>query len=271
MPAGPALAQPALWVVHGRHTTLYLFGSVHILPRDIDWEPAALTQAIGHAGELWFELPLGDKTDAEAARMVASRGILPAGEDLFSHLNPDQAGRVKSASRALGVSEAALSRMRPWLADLTLSIAIDAKAGAVSSQGVEQKLQASAPPSIRRMAFETASEQIAVLADTTPAEQIASLDETVGEFQTDPQGFRRIVDDWAAGDLAGLEKEALTPMAAAAPGFYQRLITDRNARWARVLGERLKGRGIVVVVVGAGHLIGYRPASRRCSGPRGSG
>jgi uncharacterized protein len=254
--AGPALAQPPLWVAHGRHATIYLFGSVHILPRDVDWAPATLTAAIAQADEIWFELPIDEATDLEAARMVAQRGMAPPGEDLFSHLDQAQATRLTTTCQALAVSCASLARMRPWLADLTLSLAMDAKAGAVSGQGVEQKLQALAPPTAKRMAFETAALQIAILADTPLPDQLASLDETVTDYQDDPGAYQRMIDEWLAGDLTGLQKDALAPLAEAAPAFYRRLITDRNARWARILARRLEARGVVVVVVGAGHLIG---------------
>ena len=271
--AGPALAQPPLWVAHGRHATLYLFGSVHILPRNVDWAPAALTSAIAKADEIWFELPIDEATDLEAARLVAQRGIAPAGDDLFSHLTQAQATRLTATCQALAVSCASLARMRPWLADLTLSLAMDAKAGAVSDQGVEQKLQALAPPTTRRMAFETAALQIALLADTPLDDQLASLDESLTDYQDDPDSYRRMIDEWMAGDLAGLQKDALSPLANAAPGFYRRLITDRNQRWAGLLAKRLEGRGVGVVVVGAGHLIGPGgvPALLRARGFRVDG
>jgi uncharacterized protein YbaP (TraB family) len=38
--------------------------------------------------------------------------------------------------------------------------------------------------------------------------------------------------------------------------LFKRLVTDRNARWAAKLDQRLKGKGRTVVVVGVGHLIG---------------
>jgi uncharacterized protein YbaP (TraB family) len=271
--AGPALAQPPLWVAHGRHATLYLFGSVHILPRDVDWAPAALTSAIAKADEIWFELPIDEATDLEAARLVAQRGIAPAGDDLFSHLSEAQATRLTATCQALAVSCASLARMRPWLADLTLSLAMDAKAGAVSDQGVEQKLQALAPPSARRMAFETAGLQIGLLADTPLGDQLASLNESLTDYQDDPDSYRRMIDEWMTGDLAGLRRDALTPLADAAPGFYRRLITERNQRWAGILAKRLEGRGVGVVVVGAGHLIGPAgvPALLRARGFRVEG
>ena len=55
----------------------------------------------------------------------------------------------------------------------------------------------------------------------------------------------------------GRGRDALDPLAAAAPASYRRLIIDRNARWARVLAHIAReSTGVTVVVVGAGHLVG---------------
>ena len=50
--AGAAIAQPPVWVVHGPHATVVLFGSVHILPPGLDWEPPKLKEALGQASDL---------------------------------------------------------------------------------------------------------------------------------------------------------------------------------------------------------------------------
>lgn len=48
-----------------------------------------------------------------------------------------------------------------------------------------------------------------------------------------------------------------------APDLFRILITDRNAAWTRVLADRLKGSGQVVVVVGAAHLLGPEGVAAR--------
>ena len=73
---------------------------------------------------------------------------------------------------------------------------------------------------------------------------------------TDPDLFHRVLEEWLAGDQAALSKDALDPLAKTSPDMYRRLVTDRNRRWAARLSERLQGDGVIVAVVGAGHLIG---------------
>ncbi|HEY1878548.1 MAG TPA: TraB/GumN family protein [Caulobacteraceae bacterium] len=253
---GDASAEPAMWTAHGPHADLVMFGSVHLLPKAIDWQPAKVKDAIAQADEIWFELPIDDQTAVEVQRLAASKGLLAAGDNLFSHLNGEEQGHLRGVCQNLGISCEVVARMRPWLAEVTVSVAADMRAGALASQGVEQQVAAEAPATAHRRAFETVSQQIGFLADPSAAEQVRSLDETVEEIADDPGIYDRVLKEWLAGDLTALSHDALDPVAKTSPSMYRRLITERNQRWAKILGQALTGEGKIVVVVGAGHLIG---------------
>ncbi|HEY5106616.1 MAG TPA: TraB/GumN family protein [Caulobacteraceae bacterium] len=253
---GQAFAQPPVWTVHGRHGTLVLFGSVHLLPPGLDWRPAELTSALAHADELWFELPIDDAADAQAARLALARGELAPDDSLLRHLDPALGERLRQTDLALGLSSAFMERMRPWLAEMTLSLVVDMKGGARADQGVERQLQTLTPLTVRRRALETPAQQIGFLAGAPMADQVASLDQSLTEIHDKPDAYHQLVSDWMAGDLSALRAEALTPLLIASPALYRRLMTDRNRRWAGVLQRRLAKGGMIVVVVGMGHLIG---------------
>ena len=72
-----ALAEPPVWVVHGKNCDVTLFGSVHVLPSGVDWEPAALKAALDRADELWFEVPVDDELQAKAVQEARSHAFLP--------------------------------------------------------------------------------------------------------------------------------------------------------------------------------------------------
>jgi uncharacterized protein YbaP (TraB family) len=264
----PAYARPPLWIAHGRYSTVYLFGSVHLLPSGLNWAPDQLVAALSKAREIWFELPIDETTDTAAGTLTAAYGYLPAGDRLANHLTSDQDQRLKQVAAQLGVGYEAIEAMRPWLAEVTLSLTVDEREGAAASRGVEQQLQGLAPSSARRRAFETPTDQIGFLAGASLPDQIASLDETLREITDDPGSFGRMLNGWMAGDTRELETDALEPLWRASPTLYKRLLTDRNARWADQLRRLLTGRGVIVVVVGVGHLIGPQgvPARLRAMG-----
>ena len=252
----PAQAKPPIWIVRSPHATLVLFGSIHLLPAGLDWRPTTLDDALAKADELWFELPITVKAGEEAAAASLARGALPKDKRLTAMLSPDETERLVQASITLHCVPEAIDRMQPWMAELTLSVAEDARSGADASDGVEDEIEAEADPAVARRSFETAGQQIAFLAGAPVKDQIASLNWTVGEIDGDPGSYQRVVDEWMAADLAGLKRDANDPLQRVAPRLYDRLIVGRNRRWAGQLAARLRSPGKIVVVVGIGHLIG---------------
>ncbi len=273
--AAPAWAKPPVWVVHGTAATVVLFGSVHILPGKLDWEPEALKAALKEADELWFETPINPSGQLDGARMALARGLLPEDQSLLALL-PDDAARAKvtQTARDLNLPMDQLDRLRPWLAELTLAQAAYARAGARADEGVERRL-ADAAPQAERRAFETVEQQIAMFADVAQADQIASLMDTVMEIKDDPEAYSRLTGDWMRADLKGIDKDGVEPMRRASPALFKALLTDRNAAWRATLIKRLEGKGKVVVIVGIGHLVGplgvpqmLRDAGYRVDGPK---
>jgi uncharacterized protein YbaP (TraB family) len=248
----PAAAEPAVWTLRDADSTIVLFGSVHLLPEGLDWRPPALDAALEAADDLWFETP----TEGGEGRMATrALGSLPVGESLSAKLSPEGQARLVRASDAVGLSPAAVDGLRPWLADVTLSVATLIRDGARAEAGVEAVLAGAAPAAGRRY-FETPWEQIAFLAEAPEADQLASLEETLRQLDEDPELYRRLVRAWLAGDQAALDAVGVAPLRSLSPVLYERLLAGRNRRWTEQILERLAGSGTTVIVVGAGHLTG---------------
>jgi uncharacterized protein YbaP (TraB family) len=253
---GAAQAQPPVWVVKDADSELVLFGSVHVLPPGLDWEPPALVRALGDADDVWFELPVDASTEAETGRLATELGVLPPDQSLFKLLSTKDAEQLIRVAAIYDVSPAVLDRLQPWLAEIALAGGAYRRAGADAASGVESTISAAARPQAERRAFETPAEQIGILSQAPRNEQIASLRQTMQEMETKPDQYGTLVKAWMDGDVSGLDREAIAEMRKAAPTLFRTLVTDRNVRWTKVLDQRLKGRGRTLVVVGVGHLIG---------------
>jgi uncharacterized protein YbaP (TraB family) len=251
-----ASAQPPVWVVHDADSTIVLFGSIHVLPQGLDWRPPALNDAIAKADDLWFEVPFDDAAQLGAQRAVLAGGMLPEGQRLSDLLSPKGRKRLQAAVASLGLSTDQLDRLRPWLAEVTVSIAIYQKAGAEGADGVERQLFASAPASAKRMAFETPEQQIGFFANAPLKDQVASLEETLKEADDAEGQYRQLLDAWMKADVRALDREAVQPLRRASPRLYATLVTARNAAWTQQILQRLHGSGHTVIVVGVGHLVG---------------
>jgi uncharacterized protein YbaP (TraB family) len=267
-----AWAKPPVWTVYGPGATITLFGSVHVLPQDLDWRPEALTAALAHADELWFETPLDPADLLDAQRLALAKGMLPQGQTLSAALSPAGRARLKRVEEQLRLPAPQMERLQPWLAEVTLSDAEYARDGASPDQGVERQL-ASAAPQARRMAFETIAQQIDMFAGASRKAQVASLEDTLKEVEEDPGQSRRLIQAWEAGDLKAIDEEGLQALRRSSPEIFKALLTDRNAAWIRILTPRLQAQPApgsqtsgnqtsgaqpvrMVVVVGVGHLVG---------------
>jgi hypothetical protein len=253
--AGAAVAAPPVWVVKDKDSEIVLFGSIHVLPASLDWEPPALDRALKAADDLWFELPIDPQSEAYTALLAQQLGVLPPEGSLFKLLPPEDAALMSQVAATYEVSPALLDRLKPWLAEIALAGGAYRKVGADATTGVEKIISALAPQA-KRQAFETPAEQIGMLSAGSSDEQVASLRETLHEMADKPDEYAVLVKAWLDGDMATLDAEALAPLRKASPDLFKRLVSDRNARWVQVLDARMKGHGKTVVVVGIGHLIG---------------
>ncbi len=55
----------------------YLFGSIHLLPPNIDWRSQPVQQALAASDVFVFEAPLGDSGKEQTQSFVRANGMLP--------------------------------------------------------------------------------------------------------------------------------------------------------------------------------------------------
>jgi uncharacterized protein YbaP (TraB family) len=103
--------------------------------------------------------------------------------------------------------------------------------------------------------LETSDEQIGFFESLPDPLQIQMLDETLNELPQLGDTIGNMIAAWSAGEpekLAALMNDTLEVN----PELEQRLLTDRNVRWADWIKARMEKPGTVFMAVGAGHLAG---------------
>lgn len=251
LPPG-AVPGPALWQVSDEDTTIYLFGTVHALPKDKAWFDSRIERAFNASEELVTEIDIGNSTATSQA--LQSQALLPEGQSLRALMTPDDRMEYEAALVTLGVPVETLDRYEPWFAAMTLSLLPLLRSGYDTQSGVEMSLGSRAGDGKKRAALETVEEQI-MLFDGMPQDaQLAFLDETVNKIGEASTSLDAMVAEWIKGDaveLARLMNAELTD-----PVLKDRLLIHRNANWADWIKRRLDQPGTVFIAVGAGHLAG---------------
>ncbi|GAB2558092.1 TraB/GumN family protein [Rhodanobacter koreensis] len=251
-----AFAQPALWVVRNAHATVYLFGTVHLLPDDADWHYPVLDKALAASDSLTIELTDDDSTTMQA--LVLQYGLDPS-HPLSDKLTAAENASLTQAAQVAGLPGGAqtLQIMRPWLAAVTLAVAPLVKAGLDPAHGVDkllkaQMLQAGKPVN----GLETSEQQIRFLADLPPAVELSFLRSTLHDIDKGPAELTELISAWKNGDTATIARIEDEDVRTQAPDLYQRLLVQRNQAWAGKIAAMLQQPGTTFVAVGAGHLAG---------------
>lgn len=250
--AAEAYHGPAIWKVADKDTTIYLFGTVHALPKDAQWFSGPVERAYKSSDELVTEIPMDAQGDANA---IAARALLPKGQSLRDMMAPAERMKFEEALVGLGLPVEAMDRFEPWYAAMTLSLLPVMQAGYDPQTGAETRLNAEGADK-RKAALETVQQQIDLFDGLPQGAQLAFLKDTVNTVSTAKATLDAMVAEWMKGDADGLAK--LLNNELGDPVLYKRLLTDRNANWAQWIDQRLKQPGTVFIAVGAGHLAGQQ-------------
>jgi uncharacterized protein YbaP (TraB family) len=247
-----------MWVVRDEDSTIYLFGTVHMLRPETQWRTPRIDAAIKEATVLYRELAdlSPEAGRAALAPLVAQHGLSPD-KPLSSRLTPEEFEALDKAARNIGLTARQMDPFRPWFAAMTISASSLAGAGFDPESGVEMQIQ---KPFIEDgeplRGLETLEFQLSIFAAMPPDMELAYLRETLRDLDKAPGEVDKMVALWKDAKLSKMEKMAVGEMKKAAPGLYKAMLVDRNAAWADEIATMLKGEGTIFVAVGAAHLLG---------------
>jgi uncharacterized protein YbaP (TraB family) len=253
--SAPALAEPALWKIQGPHATVYLFGTIHILKPGVAWRAPRIEAAINTSDALWLEIPDSDDP-AVMQPLVLKYGVDPA-HPLSSKLDAATKAKLDALLTPLGLTAAQFEPLRPWMAGVALSVLPLTQGGYDIKSGAEQVITAemrAAHKPIR--GFETAEQQVRYLADMPPAAELDFLKSSLDDAEKAVPELDEMVTAWTSGDPSKLASLLDDEMRRDYPDLYELLIVERNARFADQIAALLRGRGVIFVAIGAGHLAG---------------
>ncbi len=247
-------ASPALWVVKDADTTVYLFGTIHLLKPGLSWFDGGLKTAFDQSDQLVLELP--DGSDQKAQELFGKLAIDTSGKSLRDKLTENDRAIYDAAMKQLGLPEASFDPLDPWAAGLTMQLLALTKAGFTPGSGAESILTSSAKAAKKPiLGLETVQYQLGLFDKLPETTQIRFLVEGAKDLEGGNKLIDQLVESWSAGDsekLAALINEGLSGELLLA----DRLLTQRNANWAAWINKRMQKPGTVFIAVGAGHLSG---------------
>lgn len=257
--SGPAQAReskPALWQVYDKDTSIYLFGTIHLLPPGTQWRSAKFDKAAADAGTLVVETIIDEKNPAAFAAEYARLGTRPGLPPIVSRIAPEKQAALKAVIIKSGVPETALNNMETWAAAFALLQVQFKELGVTGTDGVENTLKQSfitAGKQIQQL--ETNSQQLGFFDSLPESAQRELLEGAIEDPSAAKQQFSSMFAAWMAGDVKAIGR-TFNAEFEGSPELKAALLQRRNANWSGWLERRMQQPGTVFVAVGAGHLAG---------------
>jgi hypothetical protein len=265
--AGPAQAKapaprPAMWQVSDADTTIYLFGTIHLLPRNYAWRTSRFDKAVAGSQSLVVETIIDESNPMAVAAQLARLGFRPGLPPIAQRVPPEKRPQLAAAIAKTGLPAMAFDRMESWAAAFMLLGTQFKELGLVGDQGVEAVLKKAFTQAGKPIGqLESNVEQLSLFDSLPEAAQRALLEgaiEAPGDVRVQ---FQQMLAAWSRGDVASIARSFNEDMASS-PELRDALIRRRNANWSNWIARRMAAPGTVFVAVGAGHLAGPESVQR---------
>jgi uncharacterized protein YbaP (TraB family) len=246
----------ALWEIHGKHNTIYLLGSIHVLrPSDYPLAPELL-DAYTRVQSIYMEVNLQDM-DAQSmqAELLAS-AMLRDGKTLPGILGKQRYDHAAALAHDVGVDLSNFDQFAPWFAAEAISQLQLMQLGFQPQSGVEMYFLQRAKSDAKSVAgLETVHDQIALF-DALPMDaQAEYLLSSLEEAHDLPKEVDSMVKAWNRGDTLWFERQLKSEFGRD-PSLYQSVLVARNRKWIPKIEALLKEDKNYLIIVGTGHLVG---------------
>ncbi len=264
-PAAKAPSEGLLWKIQDEDSTVFLAGSIHYLREEDLPLPQDYLDAFEEAELVVFEIVPSEMMQGEEATKLLSllmvKGLLLDGTSLRDHIKPDTYKAVQEliTDSPLGSGGMlVIDRLQPWAVGFFIQSLTMESSGFNPLLGVDFLLDSDAKEAGKpRESLETMEYQLGLLADAADGKEDEFIMQAIEDSEATMGAIEGIVDAWKAGDEKTVD-ELMHASMKDFPEFTEKLLYTRNANWIPQIREYLARSDDVLVVVGAGHLVGKK-------------
>jgi uncharacterized protein YbaP (TraB family) len=247
---------PALWLAEKDGGKVYIFGSYHILKKGVIWVTPALVSAMEKSDAFVFEVPVGAESMPDAQAFIDSRGYLPEGQTLRAQLSPEALQHYQQLLAGLPLKPREMDKLRPWLAQLTLSSSFYGERKFSVINGADIRILSYALTHKKPVSYlETPRQQLEFFFESAQTTELENFEALVNTFDRRPASIDAAIKAWIDGDVDELSMRLHRGLASNPKG-KKILLDDRNLSWAEQISRMLAESKTTFVTVGIGHLGG---------------
>ena len=251
--AGPS---PALWRVRDGDSTVYIFGSLHILPQSFKWRAPEIEAAIASSDVFVFEVPVDDKANTRQKEFIVKNGLLPRGASLRKVLNRIEYETYSRILLGAGLKPEHFTRYRPWLAAVIVGLAYVHRRDLATLSGADDEIIEQAQSGGKELRYlETVDDQMKLLVMGDDLAQIRALKRQLVSLPKAALHTDDLLQTWARGDAERFATMIEQDFAGHVEA-QDLLISNRNRAWVPSVAELLGSGKTAMVTVGAAHVGG---------------
>lgn len=246
----------SLWELHGKHNTVYLMGSIHVLrPSDYPLAPA-LEDAYRGCKALLMEINMDELDLGQVQAEMLGSAMLGDGKTLPQVMGSARYARAAGLASAVGFELSTFDLFAPWFAAEAISQAQLAQLGFDPQSGIEMYFMGRARSDGKPVSgLETVHDQIAVFQSLSMDAQADYLIASLEQAHDLPRDVNDMVRAWQHGDTRWFETEMKNDIGRD-PALYQSLLVARNRKWISRIESLLNDDENYLVIMGTGHLVG---------------
>jgi uncharacterized protein YbaP (TraB family) len=246
----------SLWELHGKHNTVYLLGSIHVL-RQSDYPLAApVLEAYANAKSLVMEVNLDEISSEQVQAEMLSSAMLPEGKTLPDILGSQRYERANALARQVGVDLANFGPFAPWFVAEAISQLQLAQLDFQPEAGVEMYfLQKARADGKSVTGLETVHDQISLFQNMSMDTQTEYLLSSLEQAKDLPAQVDSMVKAWKRGDSQWFVNQLQSDIGRD-PALYLAVLGSRNRKWLPKIEALLNDDKNYLVIVGTGHLVG---------------
>jgi uncharacterized protein YbaP (TraB family) len=245
-----------LWELHGKHNTVYLLGSIHVLRlSDYPLAPVML-EAYSNAKSVIMEVNLEEIGSADVQSEMLTSAVLPDGKTLPDVLGQQRYGRADALAHEVGVELSAFDQFAPWFAAEAISQLQLTQLGFQPEAGVEMYFMERARTDGKSVAgLETVHDQISLFQNMPLDTQAEYLISSLEQAHDLPKEVDTMVQAWQHGDTHWFANQLQSELGRD-PRLYESVLAARNRKWIPKIEALLNDDKNYLVIVGTGHLVG---------------
>jgi len=248
----------SVWKVTKGNDSLYVGGTIHILPISEFPLPEQFDRAYKDSDSIVLEAKLPAPSDMEAQQAMLQAMTYADGQNLKEIISEQTYNDLSKYLQGFGADLDQVAHFKPSFI-VSMMVAMEAQRSSMAGSGVDAYFaQVAARDGKPQEYLETLEFQLDMLSNLGLGDEDQLIRSNLAYMPQLKEMLTSLIAAWRAGDVKQLEYFVVEKMKKESPASFKTVMTDRNQDWVPKIEKMFGDEDKEFVLVGAGHLVGEK-------------